>query len=108
MAGTKFNELKKEFWNANSSGDRDLIFDKIIDLGNECVKSISEESHQKRLDIASRAMTGILSNADTMKELTKAYNNRPKSEKEKGFEFEHSISKLSLLYADSLIKQSLK
>lgn len=47
-------------------------------------------------------MSSVISNADTMRELTKQYKNQTGSNK---IEFEDIISKLGLLYADSFLKQ---
>jgi hypothetical protein len=49
---------------------------------------------------ANSALQGILSNADTMRELTKAYERGKKS-----FSFQECLADLSLSYADAMLKQ---
>jgi len=55
-----------------------------------------------RDEFASSVIQGIVSNADTMREITKAYG---KSEKVKPFE--ECIATLSYIYADAMLKQRL-
>lgn len=49
---------------------------------------------------AAAALTGILSNAETMKELTRAYK---KSISENSLQFEEYIGELAYIYADGMI-----
>lgn len=46
-------------------------------------------------------MSAIISNADTMREITKTYNSAPKY---KRVDFEELVAKLSFSYADAMLK----
>ena len=46
-------------------------------------------------------MSAIISNSDTMREITKTYNSAPK---DKRIDFEELVAKLSFSYADAMIK----
>jgi hypothetical protein len=46
-------------------------------------------------------MSAIISNADTMREITKTYNSAPK---DKRVDFEELIAKISFSYADAMLK----
>tara|TARA_R110000772_G_scaffold145504_1_gene255452 strand:- start:11869 stop:12171 length:303 start_codon:yes stop_codon:yes gene_type:complete len=56
----------------------------------------------KREYFASIAMQGIISNSDTMREITKAFN-RFNNEDSDSLEFGKCIGRLSLMYADGLL-----
>jgi hypothetical protein len=46
-------------------------------------------------------MSAIISNADTMREITKTYNS---SQKDKRIDFEELVAKISFSYADAMLK----
>jgi hypothetical protein len=55
-----------------------------------------------RLKIAAYAMCAILSNADTLRDLTRSYGNKKPSERP---EFEEMVANCALSFTDALIKR---
>ena len=55
-----------------------------------------------RLKIASDAMCAILSNADTLRDLTRSYGNKKPSERP---EFEELVANCALCFTEALIKR---
>ena len=61
-----------------------------------------QEGWTLRDEFASSAMRAIISNADTMREITKAWSNTKYSERPC---FAECIAKLSFQYSDAMLKQ---
>ena len=75
------------------------------DMGVIDVKTTTKHSGMSLRDyFAAKAMQSVISNSDTMREITKAWELTHKDNK-KGREFEDCISKLAFYYADSMLKQ---